>query len=382
VLKILLIAKKSPLLGFTYDLFLIMTVAALLSIISVKIVKTWRQSAGVRSISTFEASQRLHAGDLSADYITGFCLFFILFYFNTIKDCNIIKKRIKNIGESSFHISVLKNDNKTGYHIMPIFSIQLHSKDFLLLSLLKSYFNVGTLKNKNNKNKLVTVIYSVQSVKDLINVIIPHFEKYPLITQKRADYLLFKQIVNLMNDSKHLTKEGLNEILSLKASMNKGLNEKLKKDFNIVAIQRPLVESSARLTDDWLAGFVEGEACFLCLVRKNLKHKIGYQVTLSFTLGQHIRDLILITKIKDYLGLGIIYKNNSVVILTITRKSDIDNLITILKGKLLGAKLQDFVRSDFVKIQEIIDSGLHKSNEGLENILKIKNRMNKGRKYE
>lgn len=342
---------------------------------------TWGQSAGVRSIHTSETSQRLHAGDLSPDYTTGFCL-----------------SPAGGSGESSFHISVLNNHNyKTGYHIILIFSIQLHSKDFLLLSLLKSYFNVGTLKIKNNKNKITTVIYSVQSVKDLINVIIPHFDKYPLgrrpprgtprfslkkiqKIQKRADYLLFKQIVNLMNDSKHLTKEGLNDLLSLKAFMNKGLNENLKKDFNIIAIQRLLVESSVRLTDDWLAGFVEGEACFLCLVRKNLKHKIVYQVTLSFTLGQHIRDLNLITKIKDYLGLGIIYKNNSVVILTITRKSDIDNLITILKGKLLGAKLQYI--EDFVKIQEIIDSGLHKSNEGLENILMIKNRMNKDRKYE
>ena len=32
---------------------------------------TWRQSAGVRSMSTLEASQRLHAGDLSYAFLVG-----------------------------------------------------------------------------------------------------------------------------------------------------------------------------------------------------------------------------------------------------------------------------------------------------------------------
>jgi hypothetical protein len=86
------------------------------------------------------------------------------------------------------------------------------------------------------------------------------------------------------------------------------------------------------------------------------------------------------TKIKDSLDLGIIYENSSILRLTITKKSEIDILIAILRGMLLGAKLLDF--EDFVKIQEIIDSDLHKSNEGLEKILKIKNGMNTGRKHE
>jgi len=66
LLKILLNAGKSPILGFAYGLFLV-----ILPIISVKIAMTRRQSAGVRSISTSEASQRLHAEDLTYAYIVG-----------------------------------------------------------------------------------------------------------------------------------------------------------------------------------------------------------------------------------------------------------------------------------------------------------------------
>ena len=52
------------------------------------------------------------------------------------------------------------------------------------------------------------VHFRVQSIKE-IQVILNHFENYPLITQKQADYILFKMIVNLINNKKHLTIEGL-----------------------------------------------------------------------------------------------------------------------------------------------------------------------------
>jgi hypothetical protein len=66
VLKILLNAGKSPNLGFAYDLFFLVII-----IIYVKIAMTRGQSAGVRSIHTSDASQRLHAGDLLYAYLVG-----------------------------------------------------------------------------------------------------------------------------------------------------------------------------------------------------------------------------------------------------------------------------------------------------------------------
>ena len=45
-----------------------------------------------------------------------------------------------------------------------------------------------------------------------------------------------------MNDKKHLTLEGFNEIISIKASINKGLTDVLKAAFpNIKCVDRPLV---------------------------------------------------------------------------------------------------------------------------------------------
>jgi hypothetical protein len=85
--------------------------------------------------------------------------------------------------------------------------------------------------------------YSVLSKKDLNNVIIPHFLKYPLLTKKRADFILFKAAIDLIIKGKHLTAKGLKKILSIRASMNKGLTKVLIDAFpNIIPENRPKIE--------------------------------------------------------------------------------------------------------------------------------------------
>jgi hypothetical protein len=71
------------------------------------------------------------------------------------------------------------------------------------------------IKNKGH------AVYVVNSIKDLCNVIIPNFGKYPLLTVKRINFLLFKEIIFLMRDKKHLTEEGLQRIMSIRIIMNK-----------------------------------------------------------------------------------------------------------------------------------------------------------------
>jgi hypothetical protein len=86
------------------------------------------------------------------------------------------------------------------------------------------------------------VCYSY-SIKDLKNIIIPFFEKYPLITHKHADFLLFKSAVEIINSGEHLTSEGLTKILALKASMNNGLSKSLKQFFpGIIPVERPKIK--------------------------------------------------------------------------------------------------------------------------------------------
>lgn len=82
----------------------------------------------------------------------------------------------------------------------------------------------------------------VRTINEL-KVIIDHFDKYPLITQKKADFFLFKEIVDLMVGKEHLTTEGLHKILAIKASMNRGLSNELLAAFpNITPVDRLLIQ--------------------------------------------------------------------------------------------------------------------------------------------
>jgi hypothetical protein len=152
--------------------------------------------------------------------------------------------------------------------------------------------------------------YSVSSVKDLTNVIIPHFKKkYTLLTQKAADFLLFTQIVEIMTKKEHLSIEGLHKIINIKASMNLGLSENLKSEFNnINPIDRPIINTKNIKHPNWITGFVNGEGTFDVKIYKLLT-KIGFGIQLRFRIPQHDRDIKLIELIKKYFGSGTIEKH-------------------------------------------------------------------------
>ena len=113
----------------------------------------------------------------------------------------------------------------------------MHEKDRVLIqSIPKIYRGRGYVSKLNNTS---TVEFRVSTLKDIINIIIPHFDNYPLITKKSFDFILFKQIVFLMLNKEHNNIEGLKKIVSLRASVNLGLSKDLKKAFpDIVPIEK------------------------------------------------------------------------------------------------------------------------------------------------
>lgn len=121
------------------------------------------------------------------------------------------------------------------------FSIHLHKKDEELLNLIQLYFGRGNIY-KGGKDSLV---FKIVDIKQIINTVISHFDKFPLQTQKKADFELFKRIVEIMHLKEHLQSNGLQKIVNLKASLNFGISEDLKAIFpKIDPVPRPLVEYS------------------------------------------------------------------------------------------------------------------------------------------
>ncbi len=96
--------------------------------------------------------------------------------------------------------------------MIPYFFIHLHAKDLPILLSIKQFFNIGGISH--NKD---SALYQVNSIKDLVNVIIPNFNLFPLISKKKADFLLFKLAIELISKKEHKSIEGIHiNLLELK----------------------------------------------------------------------------------------------------------------------------------------------------------------------
>jgi len=86
--------------------------------------------------------------------------------------------------------------------------------------------------------------YIIRNLSDIVDVLIPHFEAYPLLTKKFADYELFRQITLILkkNESSSLSEEEFIKILNLRYYLNKGISEELKELYpNLTPVTRPEV---------------------------------------------------------------------------------------------------------------------------------------------
>ena len=64
--------------------------------------------------------------------------------------------------------------------------------------------------------------YKVNRLIDIIDKIIPFFQKHPILGVKALDFADWCKVAEMMKDNKHLTPEGLEQIRQIKAGMNTG----------------------------------------------------------------------------------------------------------------------------------------------------------------
>jgi LAGLIDADG endonuclease len=84
-------------------------------------------------------------------------------------------------GEGCFLINIpARSNQKLGYNVNLVFKLKIHSRDIELLKSIKNYFcQIGNITIRKDGY----IEFIVSSKKD-IEVLIKHFDSYPLITQK------------------------------------------------------------------------------------------------------------------------------------------------------------------------------------------------------
>jgi hypothetical protein len=127
-------------------------------------------------------------------------------------------------GEGCFFVGIQKNPTtKSKVQVIPEFRIVQHERDIDVLYGLKSFFGFGIVC-RNHDSRFELRVRRQEHLRSICDF----FDRYPLVTKKRIDFLKFKDILRLMEMGEHLTPDGLKRIAKIAADMNTGKRNALE----------------------------------------------------------------------------------------------------------------------------------------------------------
>ena len=136
-------------------------------------------------------------------------------------------------GEGSFCISFSPRPKlRTLLEVRPSFSVSQNGDRQEVLKLFQQHLDCGTIR-RNPSDR--TFKFEVRSIRDLIGKVIPHFQKYPLLSSKKKDFEKFVAICQMIYEGKHLKQDALKEIVTMSYQMN-GLGARRYKKQNLLNI--------------------------------------------------------------------------------------------------------------------------------------------------
>lgn len=239
-----------------------------------------------------------------------------------------------------------------------------------VLHEIQKYFGCGNvvIDNRNTDTKK----YYVKSLASILNIIIPHFEKFPCITSKHLNFLDWKEIALIMEKKEHLTVEGFNKILMITKKMNS--KRAFEDKFNYL---RNSILNNFKLNPYWLQAFIDGEGTFYNYIPEQ---KGKYQICdSSLEIGQNNHDILVLYAIKQFFNVGYLKPKYDITDISECKKSlsvnrfilrDTEKIIKFIENyPLFTRKHLDYLY--WKKIVELKNAGAHKTVEGLNLIRQI-----------
>ena len=121
-------------------------------------------------------------------------------------------------GEGCFCISFQPSSrHRFGWEVRPSFSVSQNADRAELLYVIQQRWECGFIRPDRSDR---TLKFEVRSVRDLVDRVLPHFRAYPLMSAKQADVERFDRICGLINDDRHLEREGFEKIVMVAMEMN------------------------------------------------------------------------------------------------------------------------------------------------------------------
>lgn len=107
--------------------------------------------------------------------------------------------------------------------VRPTFEIELREDDLPILQEIHRVLGCGKIYRLEFKRYAKWKPHAklkVSKMSELQNILIPFFDRHPLHAKRRKSFAIFKRIVKMVAQKKHLTKNGLKTITRLRNQMN------------------------------------------------------------------------------------------------------------------------------------------------------------------
>lgn len=131
-------------------------------------------------------------------------------------------------GEGCFSVSFSKREKfRLGLEVRASFSVSQKSHSRSVLDQICTELGCGSVRYSAKDD---TWKYETRDIRDITEKIIPFFQKYPLLTNKRNDFALFVEICNLIRTNHHLSRDGLIDIINLATQMNSSGTRKYSRE--------------------------------------------------------------------------------------------------------------------------------------------------------
>ncbi len=121
-------------------------------------------------------------------------------------------------GEGCFTVSISSRAKLlVGWEVRPSFSVSQNGDRAEVLHVIQAFFGCGSIRPDRSDK---TLKWETRRLDDLVGRIVPHFERYPLLSGKQLDFERFASVCRLAAGGAHRTRAGLIEIVELARMMN------------------------------------------------------------------------------------------------------------------------------------------------------------------
>ena len=191
--------------------------------------------------------------------------------------------------DGSFFCSVvISTKHRFGLQFRPKFTLTADLDSKYVLDSIAQYFGCGKV---NTNLKTHSAEYLVERIEDLQNIIVPHFLNYPVFCAKLHAFKLFSQIVSTLSTKDNRTIEGRIELLKMALSMNITTNrskDRIDLLFSLLGvsdtkdiefIENTITDITSPITDNNIAGIIDGDGSFYVSFNKDGSIKTGFSIT-------------------------------------------------------------------------------------------------------